>query len=135
MIIEKVQMKRNFYDSISESDRLNRQHMENGSKMLLDAILWARQGRNPGTREEPIRLPPDFTNKAAPDYASMRGNRPEKRPSNERIREMIERGLEAHQIATELKCSRQKVVAIMKAIKLQRRPDRRDEMIRTGLWG
>jgi DNA-binding CsgD family transcriptional regulator len=122
-------------DKLATLDREHRKHMEQGSRQLLEAILYAKRGYNPGTREAPLKLPPDYTEKRAPDYAAMKGNRPDKRPSNERIKEMMERGLTSQEIAAELKCSRQKITAIMKAIKLERRPDRQMEMIRTGLWG
>jgi hypothetical protein len=123
------------YDSIATLDREYRKQMVEGSNRLLQAILYARKGYNPGTRETPIKLPPDYTERRAPDYTAMKGNRPVKRPPNDRIREMMERGLTAQQIAAELKCSRQEIVAIMKTIKLERRSDRQMEMIRTGLWG
>lgn len=122
-------------DKLSTSDRLHRKQMEEGSRQLLHAISYALKGYNPGTREAPIKLPPDYTDKKSPDYESMKGRRPEKRPSNDRIREMMERDMTAYQIAAELKCSHQKVTAIMRAIKLERRPDRKMEMIRSGLWG
>lgn len=128
-------MSANDYDAIATLDRVHRAHMEKGSRDLLEAILYARRGFNPGTSESPLKLPPDYTEKRSPDYAAMKGNRPVKRPPNDRIKEMMERGLGAVEIAKELKCSRQKITAIMKAIKLERRSDRQMEMIRKGLWG
>lgn len=124
------------YDSIATLDRVHRAHMEKGSRDLLEAILYAKRGFNPGTSESPLKLPPDYTGKRSPGYPSMKkGNRPIKRPPNDRIKEMMERGLGAVEIAKELKCSRQKVVAIMEIIKRERRSDRQMEMIRKGLWG
>lgn len=122
-------------DRLVELDRLYRKSMQQGSAELLEAIKWARKGYNPGTREEPVKLPPDWSKRVAPDYESKKEDRPVKRPSNDRVREMMERGMKAGEIARELKMSHQKVVWAMKAIKLQRRPDRQLEMIRTGLWG
>jgi len=126
-------MYRTIYDSVAQSDRLYRQSMQEGSHKLLEAIHWARKGYNPGTSEEAVRLPPDWANRK--QIVIDHKEPAVRRPSNERIREMMERGLTAVEIAKEMKCSRQKIVAIMKAIKLELRPDRQMEMIRTGLWG
>lgn len=123
-------------DEINSRDRLYRKEMEQGSHELLQAILWARKGYNPATREEPIKLPPDWSNRNVfNDAEAKESRRDTPRPSNERIREMMERGLTAKQIATELKTNHQKIVWAMKAIRLERRSDRQMEMIRTGLWG
>lgn len=122
-------------DFVTAQDMAHRAAMERGSQQLLEAIHWARKGYNPATRQEPIKLPPDWSDRRAPDYESMRGNRPEKRPSNARIREMMERGLAPKQIARELKTSHQRVVAIMKTIKLQRRRDDFEERLNQSLWG
>lgn len=123
-------------DSITSLDLTYRDAMTKGSQQLLQAITWARRGYNPGTREEPIKLPPDWSNRTPIVDAESKGNRRNSpRASNERIREMMERGLPPKQIARELKMSQQKVVWAMKAIKLERRSDRQMDMIRTGLWG
>jgi DNA-binding NarL/FixJ family response regulator len=122
-------------DFVTAQDMEHRTAMERGSQELLEAIRWARKGFNPGTSEKPVKLPPDWSDRCAPDYASMRGNRPEKRPSNERIREMMERGLSPKEIASELKTSHQKIVAISKTIKLERRRDDFEERIHQQLWG
>lgn len=123
-------------DEINSRDRLYRKEMEQGSHELLQAILWAREGYNPATREEPIKLPPDWSKRNVfADAQDKESRRDIPRPSNERIREMMERGLTAKQIAKELKTNHQKIVWIMKSIRLERRSDRQMEMIRTGLWG
>ena len=123
-------------DSITSSDLAHRDAMAKGSHELLQAIVWARKGYNPATREEPIKLPPDWSGRNAfNEAAAEKKERAAPRPSNERIREMMERGLKAGQIARELKINHQKIVWAMKAIKLERRSDRQMEMIRTGLWG
>lgn len=123
-------------DEINSRDALYRKEMEQGSYNLLKAIEWARKGYNPATSEEPLKLPPDWSARNAfNEAAAEKKERATPRPSNERIREMMERGLKAGQIARELKMNHQKVVWAMKAIKLERRPDRQMEMIRTGLWG
>lgn len=123
-------------DSITSSDLTYRDAMAKGSHELLQAIIWARKGYNPATREEPLKLPPDWSKRTVFGDAEAKENRqPTTRPSNERIREMMERGLTAKQIAKELKTNHQKIVWIMKSIRLERRSDRQMEMIRTGLWG
>lgn len=123
-------------DSITSSDLTYRDAMTRGSHELLQAIIWARKGYNPATREEPVKLPPDWSSRNAfAEVAAEKRERAAPRPSNERIREMMARGLKAGQIARELKMNHQKVVWAMKAIKLERRSDRQMEMIRTGLWG
>lgn len=123
-------------DSITSFDLSYREAMTKGSHELLQAINWARKGYNPATREEPLNLPPDWSARNAfNEAAAEKKERAAPRPSNERIREMMERGLTPGQIARELKMNHQKVVWAMKAIKLERRPDRQMEMIRKGLWG
>lgn len=123
-------------DSITSSDLTYRDAMTRGSHELLQAIIWARKGYNPGTRTEPVKLPPDWSNRTMIDLEAQQEKRREsRRPANNRIREMMERGLSPKQIAKELKTSHQRVVWAMKAIKLERRSDRQMEMIRTGLWG
>jgi DNA-binding NarL/FixJ family response regulator len=122
-------------DFLTAQDMEHRAAMERGSQELLEAINWARKGYNPGTREKPLKLPPDWSDRRSPNYEAMRGNRPEKRPSNERIREMMERGLSPKEIASELKTSHQKIVAISKTIKLERRRDDFEERIHQQLWG
>ena len=123
-------------DSITSSDLAHSDEMAKGSHELLQAIIWARKGYNPATREEPIKLPPYWSGRNAfNEAAAEKKERAAPRPSNERIREMMERGLKAGQIARELKINHQKIVWAMKAIKLERRSDRQMEMIRTGLWG
>lgn len=123
-------------DSITSSDLTYRDAMTRGSHELLQAILWARKGYNPATRQEALKLPPDWSKRSAHvDSAVQKALNGVRRPSNERIREMMERGLKPGQIARELKMNHQKVVWAMKAIKLERRSDRQMEMIRTGLWG
>lgn len=121
-------------DDINIQDMKYRKEMQEGSRNLLMAILWARKGYNPGTSEEPMKLPPDYTSKVAPDYAS-KPKRPRSVPSTDSIREMMERGMGANEIAAALKQSRQKVVASMKAIKLERRRDDFDKRINQQLWG
>lgn len=128
-------MPSNEYDAISILDQGYRDQMVYGSQQLLKAILHARKGYNPGTPDCPMKLPPDYTGRALPDYAARKGSRLSRRPSNEVVREMMERGMTSVEIAKELQCSRQMISAVMKAIQLQRRPDRQMEMIRKGLWG
>lgn len=119
-------------DEIDSHDMKYRKEMESGSQRLLKAIHWARKGYNPATSKEPLKLPPDWSDRQQRVIEIKKRAAP--RPSNERIREMMERGLKASDIARELKVNRQKIVWAMKAIKLERRPDRQMEMIRTGLW-
>lgn len=121
-------------DEISSRDALYRKEMERGSKSLLEAIQWARKGHNPATRTEPLKLPPDYSNRTASQYDEA-PNRDRLVPCSERVREMMERDMTAHEIAAVLKKSRQKVASVMKKIKLQRRSDRQAEMIRKGMWG
>ena len=122
-------------DFITAQDMEFRSAMERGSQELLDAIKWARKGFNPGTSEKPVKLPPDWSDRRSPDYEAIKGNRPAKRPSNERVREMMERGLSPKEIANELKTSHQKIVAISKTIKLQRRRNDFEERLNQQLWG
>lgn len=121
-------------DSITSSDLDHRSKMTKGSDELLEAINWARKGYNPGTREEPVKLPPDWSNRNVITEVEPKDRAP-RRASNEHIREMMERGLKPSEIARELKMNQQKVVWVMKSIRLQRRSDRQTEMIRKGLWG
>lgn len=121
-------------DYLALSDQLHRKAMEDGSAKLLEAIVWARKGYNPGTREEPLKLPPDWTNKIAPDYSTKR-KWPRAVPSTDKVRELMEEGLTANEIAAILKQSRQKVTAVMKSIKLMRHRDELDERINKALWG
>lgn len=123
-------------DSITSSDLTYRDAMAKGSHELLQAIIWARKGYNPATREEPLKLPPDWSKRTMIDLEAQEEKRREsRRPANDRIREMMERGLSPKQIAKELKTNHQEIVWIMKSIRLERRSDRQMEMIRTGLWG
>jgi hypothetical protein len=118
-------------DFVTAQDMDHRAAMERGSKELLDAITWARKGFNPGTSAKPLKLPPDGTNRRSLEVKAL----DEKRPSNEIVREMIERGLKPKEIARELKISVQKAVVIAKTIKLQRRRDDFEERINQRLWG
>ncbi len=120
-------------DYLALSDQLHRKAMEEGSAKLLEAIVWARKGYNPGTREEPLKLPPDWTDKCAPPPTGKR--RSETVPCSEQIREMMERDMTAGEIASVLNHSHQKVTAIMKAIKLQRRRSDFEERLHQKLWG
>lgn len=122
-------------DFVTAQDMEHRTAMEMGSQELLEAIRWARKGFNPGTSKKPVKLPPDWSDRRSPDYEAMKGNRPVKRPSNERVREMIERGLSPKEITRELKTSHQKIVAISKTIKLERRRDDFEERLNRQLWG
>ena len=121
-------------DYVVIADREYREAMQRGSDELLAAINWARKGYNPATRTEPIKLPPDWSNRNATAEVEPKERAP-RRASNERIREMMERNMKAGEIARELKMNHQKVVWAMKSIRLERRSDRQMEMIRKGLWG
>jgi hypothetical protein len=121
-------------DEINSQDMKYRKEMEGGSRNLLMAILWARKGYNPATREEPLKLPPDYTERVAPKY-DERPKLPRAMPSPDRIREMMERGMNANEIASAMKQSRQKVHAVMQKIKLERRRDCFDERYKQDLWG
>ena len=120
-------------DSITSSDLTYRDAMTKGSQQLLQAITWARKGYNPGTREEPLKLPPDWTDKCAPPPTGKR--RSETVPCSEQIREMMQRDMTAGEIASVLNHSHQTVTAIMKAIKLQRRRSDFEERLHQKLWG
>ena len=120
-------------DSISMADAQFRKEMERASNQLVQAIHWARKGYNPATPTEPMKLPPDWSSRE--QRAIEIRERAAPRPSNERIREMMERGMRPGQIARDLKMSAQKVTWVMKAIKLQRRRDDLDEHINQSLWG
>jgi hypothetical protein len=120
-------------DYLTISDQLHRKAMQDGSRKLLEAIRWARKGYNPGTAEEPMKLPPDWTNKCAPPPTGKR--RSETVPCSEQIREMMERDMTVGEIAKAVNHSHQKVGAIMKAIKLQRRRNDFEERLHQKLWG
>jgi hypothetical protein len=120
-------------DNISMADKIYRDAMQRGSDQLAQAIHWARKGYNPGTSEAPLKLPPDWSDRERRIIEVRERAAP--RPSNERIREMMERGLEAGQIARELKVNVQKITWAMKAIKLERRRDDFDQRINQSLWG
>lgn len=115
-------------------DMTYRNEMERGSAQLVQAIRWARLGHNPGTAKEPVKLPPDWTNKVAPDYAS-KPKYPRSVPCSQRVQEMMDQGKNAGEIAAVLKQSRQKVVIAMKTAKLQQRKDDFEERINQQLWG
>lgn len=115
-------------------DMTYRNEMERGSAQLVQAIRWARLGHNPSTAKEPVKLPPDWTNKVAPDYAS-KPKYPRSVPCSQRVQEMMEQGMNANEIAAVLKQSRQKVVIAMKTAKTQRRSDDFDIRINQKLWG
>lgn len=121
-------------DYLVLADRTHREAMQRASEQLLQAIKWARKGYNPSTRQEPLKLPPDWTNKVAPDY-SAKPKYPRSVPCSERVREMMEEGMEASEIAAVLKQSRQKVVIAMKTAKLQRRSEDFQKRINQKLWG
>lgn len=121
-------------DEINSRDMLYRKEMEQGSENLLRAIEWARKGYNPATREEPLKLPPDYTERSAPKY-DEKPKVPRAMPSVKRIREMMERGMKASEIASVLKQSRQKVEAITRKIKLERRSEDFGERYKQDLWG
>jgi hypothetical protein len=122
-----------YYDHINESDRRYREAMSMGSQNLLEAIHWARKGYNPGTSEEPLKLPPDWSDRQRrAEEGQLRAG---PRPSNDEVREMMEREMTAGQISRQLQINVQKITWIMKAIKLELRPDRQANMIRSGLWG
>jgi DNA-binding NarL/FixJ family response regulator len=114
-------------DSISMADAQFRKEMERASDQLVRAIHWARKGYNPATPTEPMKLPPDWSSREQ-RVIEMK-ERAVPRPSNERIREMMERGMKPGEIARELKMSAQKVTWVMKAIKLQRRRDDFEERL------
>lgn len=121
-------------DYLVLADRTHREAMQRGSEQLLQAIKWARLGHNPVTRQEPLKLPPDWTNKVAPDY-SAKPKYPRSVPCSERVRELMDEGREVSEIAAVLKQSRQKVLIAMKTVKLQRRKDDFEERINQKLWG
>lgn len=121
-------------DYLVLADRTHREAMQRGSEQLLQAIKWARKGYNPSTRQEPLKLPPDWTNKVAPDYAS-KPKRARSVPCSERVREMMEQGMDASEIAAELKQSRQKVVIAMKTVKARQRSDDFEDRLNQKLWG
>ena len=121
-------------DEINSRDALYRKEMEQGSYNLLKAIEWARKGYNPATSEKAFKLPPDYTERSAPK-CDEKLQAPRAMPSVERIREMMERGMKASEIASVLKQSRQKVEAIMRKIKLERRREDFGRRYEQDLWG
>lgn len=121
-------------DSLSTQDMMYRQQMERGSARLAEAIKWARKGYNPATPDEPMKLPPDWTNKIAPDYAK-KAKHPRSAPSAARVREMMERGMQANEIASVLKQSRERVEGIMRKIKLERRREDFGQRYQQDRWG
>ena len=121
-------------DEINSRDTLYRKEMEQGSYNLLKAIEWARKGYNPATSEKAFRLPPDYSEREAPKY-SDKPKTPRAMPSVKRIREMMERGMKASEIASVLKQSRQRVEAIMRKIKLERRSEDFGQRYQQDRWG
>lgn len=121
-------------DEINSRDALYRKEMEQGSYNLLKAIEWARKGYNPATSEKAFKLPPDYTERSALK-CDEKLQAPRAMPSVERIREMMERGMKASEIASVLKQSRQKVEAIMRKIKLERRREDFGRRYEQDLWG
>jgi hypothetical protein len=120
-------------DYISAADMEYRTAMERGSQQLLQAIKWARKGYNPATSQNALKLPPDWSQREQRVIEIKKRAKP--RPCNDRVREMMERGMEAKDIAREMKANVRKISWIMKAIKLQRRRDDFDERIHQSLWG
>lgn len=122
-------------DSLSFQDHQHREAMRKSSDQLRQAILDARNGVCPATPLFPKRLPKDYSNATGPKPDTREGWDRSRRPTNERVREMMERKKSAGEIAAALKISVQKASAIMQAIRKRREPSQLEVDLKAKLWG
>ena len=121
---------------MDDSQRKMEDGIRRGSDMLLEAIKAARAGTCPATPLQPVKLPPDWGEKAAiakelSEKSHFR-NLGKRVPSYDRARIMLREGYTIRDIAAALKCSNQKAAAMVKAIQEQKPVD---EELRGKLWG
>ncbi len=113
-------MDRHFDEYVSMSDRAHREAMERGSDMLLRAIRDARRGVCPATPVWPVKLPPDWSDRVAPEPRPSRAKVP--KGGIDHVEQLMARKMKAGEIAEELGVNVQKATWMMAGVRKRRGP-------------